>query len=61
MAVAWLLAGESPRDISNRLGHRSNAFTLDIYTAVTPDWQGVASERISRYLEDLAGTQNRPR
>jgi hypothetical protein len=39
------------------VGHRSSAFTLDVYAAVTADWQSAASERVSHYLEGLADSQ----
>jgi integrase len=55
MTVTWLLAGESPRVVSDRLGHRSSAFTLDVYASVTADWQSAASERVAQFLERAAG------
>jgi integrase len=57
MTVTWLLAGESPRVISDRLGHRSSAFTLDVYAAVSADWQSAATDRVARFLDDLANAQ----
>jgi hypothetical protein len=54
MTVTWLLADESPRVVSDRLGHRSSAFTLDVYAEVTADWQSAASERVAQFLESAA-------
>jgi hypothetical protein len=54
MTVTLLLAGESPRVVPDRLGHRSSAFTLDGYAAVTADWQSAASERLAQFLDSAA-------
>jgi hypothetical protein len=54
MTVTWLLAGESPRVGSDHPGHHSSAFTLDVYAAVTADWQSAASERVAQFLDSAA-------
>jgi hypothetical protein len=50
-------SSESPRVISDHLGHRSGTFTFDVYAVVTAAWQRTASERVSRYPEGRASSQ----
>lgn len=51
MAVTWLQAGESPAVVSARLGHKSAAFTLDVYAKVSGEWQQRAVERVAAFLK----------
>lgn len=51
MAVTWLQAGESPVVVSKRLGHKSVAFTLDVYAKVSREWQQGAVERVEAFLQ----------
>jgi len=39
MAVTWLQMGRSPASVAKRLGHKSAAFTLDVYAKVSAQWQ----------------------
>jgi integrase len=45
-------AGINPKVISERLGHSSVAFTMDVYAASLPDMQEEAAEK----LETILGT-----
>lgn len=49
-ATLLLLAGVSPKVVSERLGHASVSITLDRYSAVLPDLQQTASDAMSRLL-----------
>lgn len=51
MAVTWLQAGESPAVVSERLGHKSAAFTLDVYAKVSQGWQQRAAERVEAFIQ----------
>jgi integrase len=42
-----LAVGVSPKVASERLGHHSTAFTLDVYSHVVPGMQAEAAERVS--------------
>lgn len=46
-ATLMLAAGVSPKVASERLGHHSTAFTLDVYSHVVPGMQAEAAERVS--------------
>lgn len=50
-ATALLSAGVSPKVIQERLGHSSIGVTLDIYSAVLPDMQRDAVERLARTFD----------
>jgi integrase len=45
-----LRAGVHPKVISERLGHATVAFTLDVYSAAVPAMQEDAAERIAALL-----------
>ncbi len=51
-ATLLLRAGENPKVVSERLGHASVAFTMDVYSASLPDMQKEAAEK----LETMLGT-----
>ena len=51
MATAWLAAGENPKVVSERLGHASAGFTLQVYSHVLPHAQAEAAARMERLLE----------
>ena len=46
-ATALLAAGESPKVVQERLGHSSISVTLDVYSAVLPNMQRDAVERLA--------------
>jgi len=46
-ATALLSAGESPKVVQERLGHSSISVTLDVYSAVLPNMQRDAVERLA--------------
>jgi integrase len=46
-ATLMLAAGVNPKVASERLGHHSAAFTLDVYAHVVPGMQRAAAEQIS--------------
>ncbi|MCL5972345.1 MAG: tyrosine-type recombinase/integrase, partial [Firmicutes bacterium] len=54
MATHWLASGINPKVVSERLGHASVAFTLQVYAHVLPNQQADAAERVAR---DLMGSQ----
>ena len=45
-AAISLIAGVSPKIISEQLGHASVAFTLDVYSHVIPHMQDAAAEKV---------------
>lgn len=47
-ATLWLQAGANPKVVSERLGHHSTAFTLDVYSHVVPGMQAQAAEEVAR-------------
>jgi len=49
-ASLLLQAGVHPKVVSERLGHASVAFTLDIYSHVVPGIQEAAAERFDRFI-----------
>ena len=49
-ATISLIAGVSPKVISEQLGHASVAFTLDVYSHVLPDMQDAAAEKVQASL-----------
>jgi integrase len=49
-ATALLAAGEHPKVVAERLGHASIAVTLDTYSAVLPNMQREAAERLAGSL-----------
>ncbi|HEV2086883.1 MAG TPA: tyrosine-type recombinase/integrase, partial [Cryptosporangiaceae bacterium] len=46
-ASLMLAAGVHPKVASERLGHHSTAFTLDVYTHVVPGMQQQATETVA--------------
>ncbi|MFB3049289.1 MAG: tyrosine-type recombinase/integrase, partial [Acidimicrobiia bacterium] len=46
-ATALLAAGESPKVVQERLGHSSISVTLDVYSAVLPNMQREAIDRLA--------------
>jgi integrase len=51
-AIALLLAGCNPKVVSERLGHSSVAFTMDVYSEVLPAMQ----EQAASAIEDVIGS-----
>lgn len=51
-ATALLAAGESPKVVQERLGHASITTTLDIYSAVLPNMQRQAIDRLAAMMEE---------
>ena len=49
-ATISLIAGVSPKIISEQLGHASVAFTLDVYSHVLPHMQDAAAEKVEALL-----------
>ncbi len=49
-ATLLLRAGVHPKVVSERLGHASVAFTLDVYSASLPDMQESAAEALDAML-----------
>ena len=49
-ATMSLIAGVSPKVISEQLGHASVAFTLDVYSHVLPHMQDAAAEKVQALL-----------
>ena len=45
-----MIAGVSPKVISEQLGHASVAFTLDVYSHVLPHMQDAAAEKLQVLL-----------
>lgn len=54
-ATIALVAGVSPKVISEQLGHASVAFTLDVYSHVLPHMQDVAAEKVQALIIDNGG------
>lgn len=50
-ATALLAAGESPKVVQERLGHSSISVTLDLYSAVLPNMQREAVERLAEMFD----------
>ena len=50
-ASMLLQAGVHPKVVSERLGHRSVAFTLDVYSHVVPTIQKAAAQRLEEMLD----------
>jgi len=51
VATALLAAGESPKVVQERLGHASITTTLDIYSAVLPNMQRQAIDRLAAMMD----------
>ena len=49
-ATISVIAGVSPKVISEQLGHASVAFTLDVYSHVLPHMQDAAAEKVQALL-----------
>jgi len=45
-----LVAGVNPKVVSERLGHSSVAFTIDVYSHVVPNLQESAAERFDQLI-----------
>jgi hypothetical protein len=46
-----MAAGVNPKVTSERLGHHSTAFTLDVYSHVVPGMQQQAVQRLSEIFD----------
>lgn len=53
-ATLALRAGVHPKVVSERLGHASVSFTLDVYTDALPDMQETAAGMVSALVFDQA-------
>lgn len=53
-ATLLLRAGAHPKVVSERLGHSSIAFTLDVYSASLPDMQEDAAQKLDEMLNRTA-------
>lgn len=53
-ATLMLLEGIHPKIVSERLGHASVSFTLEVYTHLLPDMQSEAADAIDRLLHNAA-------
>ncbi|MDO5784318.1 MAG: site-specific integrase [Eubacteriales bacterium] len=51
-AVNSLLAGEDSKSVSANLGHKSVAFTLDVYAGFTNDMREISSVRQQKLIDD---------
>ena len=49
-ATLALRAGVSPKIVSDRLGHASVGFTLDVYAHATPGWQAEAAATVAELV-----------
>lgn len=49
-ATLLLIAGESPKVVSERLGHASIVLTLDTYSHILPSMQQAATEKLEKML-----------
>ena len=56
-ATLLLAANETPKVVSERLGHASITLTMDTYSHVLPDMQQGASDKLERLLFMKTGTQ----
>ncbi len=50
-ATALLTAGVSPKVVQERLGHRSISVTMDVYSAVLPNMQREAVDRLAQAFD----------
>ncbi len=50
MATHWLASGINAKVVSERLGHASVAFTLQVYAHALPNQQAEGAERAAQYL-----------
>jgi integrase len=53
-ATLMLLEGIHPKIVSERLGHASVSFTLEVYTHLLPNMQTEAAEAIDRIIQNAA-------
>jgi len=53
-ATLMLLEGIHPKIVSERLGHSTVSFTLDVYSHLLPDMQSEAAEAMDRVLRNAA-------
>lgn len=58
-APLLLKVGVNPKIVSERLGHSSVAFTLDVYSHVLPDMQDGAAEALNTMLWDNQGAEGK--
>lgn len=56
-AVLSIQAGDDIKTIQENLGHYSAAFTLDVYGHVTEQMKRDSSERMDRYIHNIASNQ----
>lgn len=56
-AVLSIQAGDDIKTIQENLGHYSAAFTLDVYGHVTEQMKRDSSERMERYIHNIASNQ----
>ena len=49
-AVNALQNGDTPKDVSDQLGHYSTAFTMDVYGAVSDTMRRASQERMENYI-----------
>ncbi len=50
-ATALLTAGVSPKVVQERLGHKSISVTMDVYSAVLPNMQREAVDRLAQVFD----------
>ena len=49
-AVNALQNGDTPKDVSDQLGHYSTAFTMDVYGAVSDTMRRASQERMENFI-----------
>jgi integrase len=52
--VAALQAGDDPKSVQDALGHATAAFTLDVYGHITGQMRKESSERMDKFISNLA-------
>lgn len=50
MATHWLASGINPKVVSERLGHASVAFTLQVYAHALPNQQAEGAQQVAKYF-----------
>lgn len=53
--TAWLHAGMSVHVVTQRAGHSSTAFTMDVYASVLPDMRADAAATIGSIIDGTVG------
>ena len=56
-ATLALAAGIHPKVVSERLGHSTVAFTMDVYSHAIPSMEAEAAETIAALVRDSRGAQ----